>query len=106
MAKKSSKSKKPKSATKRPRKRKSESQQLEIDMSKLPKVLDPSLQLVWVDRMEIVLRGDAPIVTLRFYSVMGDHLSEACRLQTSETHIKAIIDVLCRNIEYYPSRPS
>ena len=106
MAKKSSQSKKQKSATKRPRKRKSESQQLEIDMSKLPKVSDASLRLVWVDRMEIAVRGDEPLVTLRFYSAVVDHLSEVSRIQTSVTHIKAIIDVLCRNIEYYPSRPS
>ncbi len=106
MAKKSSKSKRSKAPTKRPHKRKSESRQLEIDMSKLPKVSDPSLQLVWVDRMEIGVRGDVPLVTLRFYTAMVDHLSEVSRLQTSVTHIKSIIDVLCRNVEYYPSRPS
>ncbi len=74
-------------------------------MSKLPKVSDPSLQLVWVDRMEIAVRADVPVVTLRFYTAMIDHLSEVSRLQTSVTHTRAIIDVLCRNVEYYPSRP-
>ncbi len=106
MTKKSSKSKKRKPATKRPRKRKSESRQLEIDIGKLPKQSDPSLRLTWVDRMEIAVRGDVPVVTLRFYSAVVDHLSEVSRLQTSATHVKAIIDVLCRNMEYYPSRPS
>lgn len=106
MAKKSSKSTRSKKATKRPRKRTSESQQLKIDLSKLPKEFNPSLQLVWIDRMEIAVRGDTPVATLRFYTAMVDHLSEVSRLQTSVTHIKSIIDVLCRNVEYYPSRPS
>ena len=103
MATKSSKSK---TAKKRPRKRQSESQQLKIDMSKLPKELNPSLQLVWIDRMEIAVRADTPVATLRFYTAMVDHLSEVSRLQTSVTHIKSIIDVLCRNVEYYPTAPS
>ena len=106
MATKSSKSTKSKIAKKRPRKRKSELQQLEIDMSKLPKEFNPRLQLIWVDRMEIAVRGDTPVATLRFYTAMVDHLSEVSRLQTSVTHIKAMIDVLCRTMEYYPSRPS
>ena len=106
MAKKSTKSTKSKTAKKRPRKRKSESQRLEIDMSKLPREFNPGLQLVWVDRMEIAVRADTPVVTLRFYTATIDHLSEVSRLQTSVAHIKAIIDVLCRNIEYYPTVPS
>lgn len=75
-------------------------------MSKLRKEFNPSLQLVWVDRLEIAVRADTPVVTLRFYTAMVDHLSEVARVQTSVTHIKAIIDVLSRNVEYYPSRPS
>lgn len=79
---------------------------LTVDPSKLPKESDPSLKLVWVDRMEMVSRSDVPIATLRFYSVVGNEkLTEACRLQTTVTHLRAIVDLLCGQLDYYPAKP-
>ena len=106
MAKKSSSSKRSKARTSRSLKKdKPGPQRVGVDLNSLPKQSDPALQLVWVDMMELMLRGDTQMGTLRFYSLLGDHLSEACRLQVSVAHLKSIIDVLCRNVEYYPSRP-
>jgi hypothetical protein len=79
---------------------------LQLDPSKLPKESDPSLKLVWVDRMELLLRSDVPIATLRFYTVVGtEKLTEACRLQTTVSHLRAIVDLLCRQLDYYPAKP-
>ncbi len=79
---------------------------LAVDPSKLPRESDPSLKLVWVDRMETLLRGDAPLATLRFYTVIGNEkLAEACRLQTTVAHLRAIVDLLCRLLDYYPAKP-
>lgn len=79
---------------------------LALDPSKLPRESDPSLRLVWVDNTDMVLRGDVPIGTLRFYSVVGNEkLTEACRLQTTVTHLRAIVDLLCRQLDYYPAKP-
>lgn len=74
-------------------------------MTKLPRESDPSLRLVWVDRTELSLRSDAPIGTLRFHSVVGEEkLAEACRLQTTVTHLRAIVDLLCKQLDYYPAK--
>ncbi len=44
------------------------------------------------------------MATLRFYSVIGDKLAEASRLQTSVSHLKAIADVICRVLNHYPEK--
>lgn len=75
-----------------------------LKLSELPKQADTSLKLLWVDRMELAVRGDAPVATLRFYSAFLDHLSEACRLQTSTAHLRAMVDVICNALDYYPSK--
>lgn len=76
-----------------------------LDTRALPKESDPSLGLLWVDRMELSIRSDVPIATLRFYGVVTDRLCEAARLQTSISHLQAIADLLCRSLDYYPSKP-
>jgi hypothetical protein len=76
-----------------------------VDPSTLPKESDPSLRLIWVDRMELLSRGDAPIGMLRFYSAIGNEkLTEAARLQTTHAHLRGIVDVLCRTLDYYPAK--
>jgi hypothetical protein len=57
--------------------------------------------------MRLSARGDLPITTLRFYTVVEEEgLFEAVRISTSTRHLKAIIDVLCRSFDYYPERPA
>jgi len=58
----------------------------------------------WVDRMEIAVRGEVPVATLRFFSVCTPFIVEGARLQMSTDHLKQIVDVLCRTLTYYPSK--
>ncbi len=78
-----------------------------IDLSKLPKLQSVALPLIWVDKMEVAIRGDVPVATLRFYSVVGgEAVVEACRLQMSTAHLRAMVDVISKSIEYYPEAPT
>lgn len=82
-----------KKSVKQPKRKKStRSKRLKID--RLVKDENPQLPLVWVDRMELTIRGDVPIATLRFYSVVGGRLSEECRIQTTTDHLHRIADVI------------
>ncbi len=73
---------------------------------------DPDLQIIasgappfWVDRMEVSLRADAPIAMLRFFAIVPPNvLIESSRLQTTIAHVKRMIDVLCRSLDYYPTK--
>jgi len=77
-----------------------------VDVSKLPKIQRAELPLLWVDRMEVSLRGDTPVAMLRFYSVLGNEaILEACRIQTSAAHLRSMVDVLSKTVGYYPERP-
>ena len=78
---------------------------IELDLRKLKEEPGLSLPLLWADRMTMGLRTDIPVATLRFYSALSDRLSECCRIQTSVTHLRQIVDVICRNIGYYPTKP-
>jgi len=79
---------------------------VEVLAGALPKEADPSIRLVWVDTMEILVRSNLPIATLRFYSALGtEKLTEACRLQVGVEHLRRIADVICRSIDYYPTKP-
>ena len=69
------------------------------------KLIPSASPAVWVDRMEIGIRGDVPVATLRFYGVCPPFLIEALRLQTSVDHLRLIADVLCQSLNYYPSKP-
>lgn len=74
-------------------------------MSKLPTEPDMGLPLVWVDRMQLTAREDLPIVTLRFYSALHDRVIECSRLQTSAAHLRAMADLICQKLDYYPTKP-
>ena len=77
-----------------------------VDITRLERESDPAIRLAWVDRMEVSMRSDIPVGTLRFYSAVGDEkLTEASRIQTSVAHMRQIVDVLCRCLDYYPSKP-
>ena len=71
-----------------------------ISAQDLPKV-HRNLPPIWVDTMGIAVRGDIPIATLVFYSVLPDRNEtiEAVRIQTSLAHIMKMIKVLEGTIE-------
>ena len=75
-----------------------------IELATLP-VVGGSPPLVWVDQMSINVRGDIPIATLRFFSAIHDHRSEACCLQTSIALLHQMADVICRLTNHYPQKP-
>ena len=77
-------------------------------LAKLERVSDPSVKTLWIDYMEITQRSDIDVATLRFYTVIphpGAALQESSRLTTSMGHLKAIAELICRNIDYYPTKP-
>ena len=76
-----------------------------IDSRTLPPLRDPALKTVWVDTMAVATRGDTPVSTITFYTVLTDARQEAVRVQTSTAHLKNIVDVLCANLGYYPLKP-
>ena len=84
--------------------RRARSEPLTVDPASLPVEPYPNPPLVWVDRMEINVRLNPPLATLRFHSALPDRLSEVCRLQCSQDHLRRMVDVICRSIGYYPTK--
>ena len=79
----------------------------ELNLGDIPVLVDHGIKTIWVDRMQVHLRSDTPLGMLSFSSLVPpDKLVEVCRLQTTEVHLKAIVDVLCRNLDYYPTKKS
>lgn len=76
-----------------------------LDLKQLEVVVDPALRLAWTDRMTISTRADVPVATLSFYAVAMNKLCEAARIQTSIPHLRQMVDVICRSIDYYPKKP-
>jgi len=55
--------------------------------------------------MQMLVRSDIPITTLRFDTTLPEAAYEVCRLQMTVAHVKSMIDVMCQTLDYYPSRP-
>lgn len=62
------------------------------------------MKSLWVDTMGMTVRADVPVATLRFFTVLEDAQQEACRIQTNVPHLKRMVDVICRSINYYPTK--
>ena len=78
-----------------------------INLGKMPTTMDPSIKTVWIDRMQIFHRSDLPLATISFASLVPpDKLVEVGRFQTTVTHLQAIVDVISRTIDYYPTKSS
>jgi len=47
------------------------------------------------------------VITLVFESAIPDHneVQEVARLMTSEEHTRRIIDLLCKQLNYFPNEP-
>ncbi len=76
------------------------------DLPQLPHLVPP----VWADRMELSVRGDAPLATLRFLAVvpspLPQSLVETGRIQLSHALLTSIVDLICKSIKYYPTPES
>lgn len=55
--------------------------------------------------MQILVRGDVGVATLRFETALPEAAYEVCRLQMSVDHVRRMIDVMCQHVDYYPSKP-
>ena len=77
---------------------------MELKPSKMSTVMNPDLPTVWVDTMSITIRTEPRVAMLRFGTVMPEAAYEACRLQTSVGHLRAMVDVICPAIDYYPEK--
>jgi len=57
--------------------------------------------------MQLMIRGDYPVATLRFFTFLPPDISvEVSRLVTTIPHLKEVIDVLCLNLNHYPTKPT
>jgi len=74
-----------------------------VDLGTLPTDSPPYMLSAWVDKMQLVVRGDVPVGMIRlFMFVPPDKLGEVFRCHTSVSHLKAMAEVLCRTLDYYP----
>lgn len=62
-------------------------------------------QTIWVDEANLLVRGEQPLATLRFFTALPEGKMEACRVQTTLSHLKKIVDVICRSLDYVPDTP-
>jgi hypothetical protein len=85
-------------------------ERVRIQTGSVPRMDRPDLPTIWVDRMMINLRTEPDLATLRFYTFLMnlDNATtvEVSRLQTSVDHVRQIINVLARTINYYPTPES
>jgi hypothetical protein len=68
------------------------------------------LPSIWIDRMSLNLRADAGVAMIRFYTLLvdqeGPSFIEACRIQTARDHLRSMVDVIAKSLNYYPTRES
>ncbi|UCE60657.1 MAG: hypothetical protein JSU63_02680 [Phycisphaerales bacterium] len=56
--------------------------------------------------MTVTARADVPVVTLRFFTFLPPEITvEVSRLQMTQAHAEAMVDVLAKNFDYYPKKP-
>ena len=80
-----------------------------VDLQSVQQVRDPFASSIWVDTSSLSLRSDLPIATLRFFEFGSDGqgvpiATEVCRLLTSVDHLKSLVNLLSRSIDYYPTK--
>ncbi len=65
---------------------------------------DPSLKTLWVDSFAVAIRKDSMVI-LSFASLLPDApvAIEVARLATPVEHLKRMVDVACRSLNYYPA---
>ncbi len=65
----------------------------------------PALPSVWVDTMNLVIRTDIPVAMMRLYTfIPPDKMLEVVRYHTSVAHLRDMTKILCRNLDYYPTK--
>jgi hypothetical protein len=57
------------------------------------------LPTLWIDSINILIRGDTPIATLRFYAHVPEGRIESARLTVSIDHLRKITSILNASLE-------
>lgn len=78
---------------------------IQLSFETLPKVGNPALPVIWIDATTIAVRGDLPVAMLRFYALLPEAAVETLRMQTSIDHLRGLVDLIGKTIDYYPTRP-
>lgn len=63
--------------------------------------INENLATVFVDNLNIRVRDDG-FVLLRFLALLPEGLTEQARSIVHQKRLKAMIDLLCSGIDYYP----
>ena len=80
-----------------------------VVIQELPIQIDPSLNTVWVDSMNIMEYEESQTTTLFFHTAVlfpidSMRRQEVARLQMTKSHACKIIDAMARHLDYYPKK--
>lgn len=81
-----------------PQKKKSSAQQRHFYTS-------PEIRGGFSEKIMVLTPVTGDFLTLRFLSTMPEADYEIARITVTKTHIRKIIDVLCKSAAYYPEKP-
>ncbi|BDD87986.1 hypothetical protein [Desulfofustis limnaeus] len=62
---------------------------------------DNSIKTLWVDHTHLSIRED-DLCMLRMSATLPEGLFEQAKIMTTKSHLRSLIDVLCKQLEYYP----
>src|ERR1043166_2665036 len=80
-------------------------QRVQTNLQEISAEADPTLKLLWVDKVNVVARSDAPVITLNCYSALPpNRLIESCHIQMSVTHAKKLGEVILQIISQATKR--
>lgn len=65
--------------------------------------LNHNISTLWVDVFNINTREDN-LLLIRFCANLPEGLCEQAKIMTSKDNIKGFIDILCSNLNYYPTK--
>lgn len=61
------------------------------------------MPVLWCDATVFSLRDDG-IGLMQFYAITPDASVEVARIQTSRQHVKNMVDLFCKTLDYYPDK--
>lgn len=66
--------------------------------------VNESLPTVFVDNLMITTRTDS-LYLVRFTTSLPEGLKEQCRMMIPKESMRGMLDVLCKQCDYFPSKP-
>lgn len=77
---------------------------LKVNVREMRAEVNANINTVWVDRMQVFLRSDALGMVSFATLIPPERLVEVGRFQMSVAHLKDMVNVLCRSLDYYPKK--